>query len=59
VRKVCEIELHDVVSSAIFADEFGDKRPQEWTKQALKTWQEDMESYAVEVTAESHSRSSN
>jgi len=34
LRTVCEIEHHDVVSSGIFADEFPDKRPREWTKQA-------------------------
>jgi len=33
VRKVCEIEYHEVVSSGIFADEFPDKHPRGWTKQ--------------------------
>ena len=33
VRKGCEIEHHDVVSSGIFADEFPDKHPRGWTKQ--------------------------
>jgi len=54
VRTVCEIEHHDVVSSGIFADEFPDKRPHEWTKQALITLEEATEAYMVEVTAEFH-----
>ena len=37
LRIVREIKHHDVISSGIFADEFCDKRPWEWTKQALKT----------------------
>jgi len=37
VSTVREMEHHDVVSSGIFADEFPDKRPREWTKQALIT----------------------
>jgi len=36
-RTVRQIERHDVVSFGIFADEFPDKRPREWTKQALIT----------------------
>jgi len=52
IRTVCEIEHHDVISSGIFADEFGDKGPREWTKQALKTLEEATESYMVEVIAE-------
>jgi hypothetical protein len=52
VRTVCEIEHHDVVSSGIFEDEFRDKGPREWTKQALKTLEEVTESYMVEVIAE-------
>jgi len=59
VLTVREIEHHDVVSSGIFAHEFGDNRPREWTKQAFKIFEEAMESYMVEVTANSHSRSSN
>jgi len=35
VRTVREIEHHDVVSAGIFTDEFPDKHPCEWTKQAL------------------------
>jgi len=53
VRIVREIEHHDVVSSGIVADEFRDKGPLEWAKQALKTLEEAMESYMVEVIAES------
>jgi hypothetical protein len=34
IRTVHEIEYHDVVSSAIFTEEFPDKHPHEWTKQA-------------------------
>jgi hypothetical protein len=51
---VRETEHHDVVSSGIFADEFPDKRPREWTKQALITLEEAMEAYMVEVTAYFH-----
>jgi len=54
VRTVREIEHHDVVSSGIFADEFPDKRPREWTKQALITLEEATEAYMVEVTAKFH-----
>jgi hypothetical protein len=46
------MEHHDVFSSGIFVDEFRDKGPREWTKQALKTQEEAMESYMVEVIAE-------
>jgi hypothetical protein len=46
-----EIEHDDVVSSGIFVDDFRDKRPREWTKQALKTLEEATESYMVEVIA--------
>jgi hypothetical protein len=49
---VREIEHHDVVSSRIFADEFGDKGPREWMKLALKTIEEATESYMVAVIAE-------
>ena len=31
VRSVRKIEHHDVFNSAIFAHQFGDKRPREWT----------------------------
>ena len=53
------MEHHDVLSSGIFADELGLKRPQETTKQASKTSEEATELSMVEVTADSHSRSSN
>ena len=56
---VRNIEHHEVDSSEILADKFGDKRPQELMAQALKTLEEAMESYMVEVTADPHSRSSN
>jgi len=52
-RIVREIEHHDVFSSGIFADEFHDKGPREWTKQALKTFDEATESYMSEVIAAS------
>jgi len=58
-RTVREIERHDVVCYGIFIDKCGDKGPQEWMKQALKTLEKPTESYIVEVTADSHSRSSN
>jgi len=54
VCTVCEIEHHDVVSSGIFADEFPDKSPREWTKLALITLEEATEAYMVEVTAKFH-----
>jgi hypothetical protein len=53
-RTVRTIEHHDVVSSGIFPDEFPDKRPHEWTKQASITLEEATEAYMVEVTAEYH-----
>jgi Fe-S oxidoreductase len=59
VRTVRKIDHHDGVSSWIFADKFRDKRPQEWTKQALKTLEEATESYMVEVIPGSHCTSSN
>jgi len=43
---------YDVVSCGIFAHEFRDKGPREWTKQGVKTLEEAMESYMVEVIAE-------
>jgi hypothetical protein len=54
VGRVREIEHHNVVSSGILADKFPDKRPHEWTKQALITLEEDTEAYMAEVTAEFH-----
>jgi len=38
----------------IFTDEFPDKIPHEWTKQALNTLEEATEVYMVEVTAKFH-----
>ena len=35
-------------------DELPDKRPWEWTEQALKTFEEATESYMVRVIAKSH-----
>jgi hypothetical protein len=54
VCTVRKIEHHDVVSSGIFADEFPDQHPWEWTKQALIILEEATEAYMVEVTAEFH-----
>jgi hypothetical protein len=54
VRTVREIEHHNVVSSGIFQDEFPDKRPRKWTKQALITSEDATEAYMVVVTAEFH-----
>jgi len=54
VRTVREIQHPDVVSSGIFADEFSDKCPCEWTKQASIPLEEASEAYMMEVTAEFH-----
>jgi hypothetical protein len=54
VRRVREIEHYYVVSSGILGDKFPDKRPREWTKQALITLEDATEAYMVEVTAEFH-----
>jgi len=43
-----------VVHSGIVTDKTHDKHPREWTKQALKTLDETMESYIVEIIAKSH-----
>ena len=40
---VHEIEHHDEVSSVIFADEFGNENPREWTNQTLTTLEDAME----------------
>jgi len=53
VRTFCGIKHHDVVSSGMLEDKFGDKGPRQWTKQALKTLEEATESHMVEVIAES------
>jgi len=54
VRIVREINHHDVVSSGIFADEYADTHPREWTKQVSITLEETTEAYIIEVTAEFH-----
>jgi len=54
VRTIWEIEQRDVISFGIFADEFGDKCPWEWHKQAWTTLEDAMEAWMVEVIAESH-----
>jgi len=51
---VHEIEHQDVVISGTFAEEFVDKHPCEWTKQAFLTLEEAMKVYMVEVIAEFH-----
>jgi len=48
---VRKIKHHNVVSYEIFADEFPDKHPREWTKLALITLEEVMELYMLEVIA--------
>jgi len=53
-RTVRGIEYHDGISPGIVADEFYDKRPREWAKQALITLQEAMKAYIIEVIAASH-----
>ena len=50
---VCEIELHDVVHGVIFADEFIDTPPREWTKLSLITLEDAMEGYMVDLIAKS------
>jgi len=54
LHTIWEIQHHDVVSSGIYADEFPEKHPWEWTKHALITVEEAMEAYMVEVLAASH-----
>jgi len=51
VHTVSEIEYHDVVSSGIFTEEFAEKHPREWTKQALITLEEATKAYMIEVIA--------
>jgi len=48
------MEHLDVVSSRLFADEFPDKCPREWSKQASITLGEATEAYMVDVTAKFH-----
>jgi hypothetical protein len=50
VRTVREIEHHDVVNSGIFADEFTDKHPRQWTRSAFKVLEDATETYMIEVT---------
>jgi len=54
LRKVHEIEHHDVVSSEIFADEIRDKHPRDWMKQSSIALEEATEVYMVEVMAAFH-----
>ena len=54
VCTVRENEHCDVVYTGMFCDEFPDKHPREWTKQALITLEEATEAYMVQVTAEFH-----
>jgi len=54
VSTLRKVEQHDGVSSGIFADESFDKNPQEWTKQALITFEDATEAYMVEVIGESN-----
>jgi len=54
VCTVHEIEHHDVASSSIFADEFCEKNPWEWAKQAWSFSEDATEAYMVEVIAESN-----
>ena len=53
VRRVREIEHHDVVSSGILADKVCDKQPKESTTWALNTLEEAQKVYIVEVLAKS------
>jgi len=54
VYAVREIEHDEVVSAGIFEDQFRDKHPRVWNKQALITHEETTEAYLLEVVAESH-----
>jgi len=54
VGAVREIEHPEVISSGIVAEEFPDKYPHGWTKQASISCEEAPEAYMVEVIAESH-----
>jgi hypothetical protein len=53
LNRVCKIKHHDVVSSAMFVDEFRDTDFREWPKQALNSLDEAAGSYMVKVIAES------
>jgi len=54
LHTVREIEHHNVVSSGLLAEEFGNKHPRQWTKHALITLEEGTEAYMVEIIAASH-----
>ena len=54
VCTVGKIEHQDIHCSGIFVDEFRDKHPWQWTKQALVILEEAPEAYMVEVIANSH-----
>jgi len=54
VLTVHEMEPHDEVSSGNFADEFVEKHPREWMKQAIIALEEATEAYMVKVIAASH-----
>jgi hypothetical protein len=53
VRTAHKIQHHNVLSSGICMDEFPEKHPQEWTKQAVITIGDATEAYMVEVIAAS------
>jgi hypothetical protein len=53
ISRVCNIRHHDVVSSGIVVHSMYEKPPQEWTKQALITFEEVPEAYKVETFADS------
>jgi hypothetical protein len=54
VRRVSEIEHYDIFSSRIFAVEFLEFCPWQWTAQALLTSADSTVQYMVDVMAESH-----
>ena len=51
---VCKIVPHDVVSSWIIADDYGDLLPWEWVKQSSTTVEDATPANMVELIAESH-----
>lgn len=54
VCTVHEVEHHNISSSAILADEYHVIHPRHWMKQTIKTLEEAMEFYIVEIIAKSH-----
>jgi hypothetical protein len=54
VRTVHEIEHHDVMSSAIYSDEFHGNCPQQWTKQASINIEKATENSLEKVIADAH-----